>query len=81
MDVNTFALSALIAFNITAINNKQHDAYNNASIALYKQSGIEKNIQNYVDNHTTSELRSYTGKTVFVIRSITEQKITFEMTF
>lgn len=81
MDLNTFVLSTLLAFNITAINNKDQAAYTNASTAVYKASGLEKNIQILVDKHTSPELRYYTGNVVFVMRTLTEQKITYEFQF
>lgn len=59
----------------------EQEALQNASIALYKQSGLEEVIQNTIDRQIPDDVKLIAGNILMITKTIKEQKISYAWSF
>lgn len=57
------------------------EGFRTAYKAAYKQTGLEKMARETEKRYVPKDLRLYGGWTMAVVKAVTEQRITFEITF
>ncbi len=76
-DISNFFILTMSLF----MYDKDINATRNSLTAYYKQSGYERNLNNYVDKIINPELRSKVGNLIFITNIITEKRIAYEFSF
>ena len=88
MGMKNLLIIPILSISSIASATMEQNAYNHIYTAAYKQSGLETNINNYVDK-TTKHYMKYIpkfyqniGSDIYVINKIvTEKKVTYEWKF
>ncbi len=71
----------LLLLFVSSLQFSQPEAGNRAAEAYYKQSGMERALQEWTERETSTELRASVGKITFVTRTIVTQQVTFKWGF
>lgn len=69
-----------------AVGNTSNEqaAINNASIACYKQSGIEDMVNKYTEDqlrHMPTTVKTVAGNAFLIAKSVQEKKVTYKWSF
>ena len=71
----------LILFTISSKANNEQEAIKKALDAGYKQSGLERNIQNIIDKKISKEQQKLLGNVGTVINILVTEKVELKWTF
>jgi hypothetical protein len=71
------------SFGIGYVTNAEaeQDAIRNAAEALYKQTGIEKNITEYTEKRIPNEYKPMISKVTIFTRALVTKKVEFKWSF
>lgn len=77
---STFILTAISKSNAA----NEQDAYNSAALASYKQSGLEKMVDAYVEKElkrVPQELKVFVSNTYLIGKTVHDRKMTYTWSF
>ena len=89
MNLNTLLVVGFFATSTASLNAHATDAeqraYQQASLAFYKQSGLETEVEKafnkYKDHYIPKPVQYYLTNTAMLIKAVTEQKVTYTWSF
>lgn len=84
MKLILFALSLLLTTSALGYDNNQDaesDAVKAIVTATYKQTGIEDNVNKYINDHVPKKYKDFTGNIVVVVKTAVSQKVEYNWTF
>ena len=66
---------------LSANATPEQEALQNASVAFYKQSGLEAAVQYQIDHKVSDDVKKVTGNVFFIAKVIKERQISYGWTF
>lgn len=80
-DLMLFGLIVTGCASAQASSDQEQQALQNASIAFYKQSGLEAAIQYKIDQDVSEDTKQIVGNVFLVAKIIKERRIEYGFTF